>query len=169
MSTESVRGDVLSQAAAHGGDALLMKAADEMAALRKDADRWRYVARHWFKAKQYWNNDAGNTPRALTLEIRANTVAHGAGYVESFIDEAIAAERAGAVAGPVEPTVRPPLQGGLSNAELLTAWMRKLPRVEPSERDLTAFALGVEVGRELGQAAAHIKRLVERTERARAG
>lgn len=56
--------------------------------------------------------------------------------------------------GPVEPTVRPPLQGGLSNAELLTAWMRKVPRVEPSERDLSAFALGVEVGRELGLQAA---------------
>jgi hypothetical protein len=34
----------------------------------------------------------------------------------------------------------------MTNAELLTAWMRKLPRVEPSERDLTAFAVGVEVG-----------------------
>ena len=54
----------------------------------------------------------------------------------------------------VDRGVRPPLQGGLNNAELLTAWMRKLPKVEPSERDLTAFALGVEVGRELGLQAA---------------
>ena len=51
-----------------------------------------------------------------------------------------------AVVGQVEPSVRHPLQGGLNNAELLAAWMRKLPRVEPSERDLTAFAVGVEVG-----------------------
>jgi hypothetical protein len=42
----------------------------------------------------------------------------------------------------------------LNNAELLTAWMRKLPRVEPSERDLAAFAVGVEVGREIGLQAA---------------
>lgn len=55
---------------------------------------------------------------------------------------------------PLDGAVRPPLQGGLNNAELLTAWMRKLPKVEPSERDLTAFALGVEVGRELGLQAA---------------
>jgi len=59
-----------------------------------------------------------------------------------------------ATAGPVEREVRPPLQGGLTNAELLTAWRQKLPRVEPSERDLTAFALGVEVGREMGLHAA---------------
>lgn len=52
----------------------------------------------------------------------------------------------GAVGAPVEPSVRQLLQGGLNNAELLAAWMRKLPRVEPSERDLTAFAVGVEVG-----------------------
>ena len=51
-----------------------------------------------------------------------------------------------AVTGPVEPTGRPPLQGGLNNAELVTAWMRKLPGKEPSERDLSAFAVGVEVG-----------------------
>lgn len=46
------------------------------------------------------------------------------------------------------------LQGGLTNAELLAAWTRKLPGVEPSDRDLTAFALGVEVGREIGLKAA---------------
>jgi hypothetical protein len=39
-----------------------------------------------------------------------------------------------------------PLQGGLNNAELLSAWMKKLPGVEPTEKQLTAFAIGVEVG-----------------------
>jgi hypothetical protein len=38
------------------------------------------------------------------------------------------------------------LQGGMSNAELTDAWRKKLPGVVPTERDLTAFALGVEVG-----------------------
>lgn len=38
------------------------------------------------------------------------------------------------------------MQGGLSNAELLAAWQKKLPGVEPSERELSAFAVGVEVG-----------------------
>jgi hypothetical protein len=56
--------------------------------------------------------------------------------------------------GPVERGVRPPLQGGLTNADLLTEWKRKLPGVEPSERDLTAFAIGVEVGRDVGLQAA---------------
>lgn len=38
------------------------------------------------------------------------------------------------------------LQGGMDNKELREAWGRKLPGVEPTDRDLTAFALGVEVG-----------------------
>jgi hypothetical protein len=61
-------------------------------------------------------------------------------------------EDANTVAGgsPVQRGVRPLLQGGLTNAELLAAWRRKLPRVEPTERDLTSFALGVEVGHEIG-------------------
>jgi hypothetical protein len=38
------------------------------------------------------------------------------------------------------------LQGGLTNEELRDAWANKLPGVEPTDRELTAFALGVEVG-----------------------
>ena len=34
----------------------------------------------------------------------------------------------------------------MTNDELIAAWRRKLPNVEPTERDLSAFALGVEVG-----------------------
>ena len=34
----------------------------------------------------------------------------------------------------------------MSNDELFAAWKRKLPSVEPTDRELTAFALGVEVG-----------------------
>ena len=34
----------------------------------------------------------------------------------------------------------------MTNDELLAAWKRKLPTVEPTDRELTAFALGVEVG-----------------------
>ena len=34
----------------------------------------------------------------------------------------------------------------MTNDELLAAWKRKLPNVEPTDRELTAFALGVEVG-----------------------
>lgn len=59
-----------------------------------------------------------------------------------------------ATGGQVERGVRPPVQGGLTNAELTDAWCKKLPGVVPTERDLTAFALGVEVGRELGLQAA---------------
>ena len=34
----------------------------------------------------------------------------------------------------------------MTNDELIAAWKRKLPGVEPTDRELTAFALGVEVG-----------------------
>lgn len=37
-------------------------------------------------------------------------------------------------------------QGGLSNAKLLAAFKSKLPNVEPTDRDLSIFALGIEVG-----------------------
>ena len=38
------------------------------------------------------------------------------------------------------------MQGGMSNDELLAAWKQKLPGIEPTDRELTSFALGVEVG-----------------------
>lgn len=50
-------------------------------------------------------------------------------------------------ASPVERSVR--LQGGLTNDQLRAAWSRALPSVQPTERDLTAFALGVECGASL--------------------
>ncbi len=34
----------------------------------------------------------------------------------------------------------------MTNEELLAAWKRKLPSVEPTGQELSAFALGVEVG-----------------------
>lgn len=34
----------------------------------------------------------------------------------------------------------------MTNDELLAAWERKLPGVAPTDRELSAFALGVEVG-----------------------
>jgi hypothetical protein len=43
-------------------------------------------------------------------------------------------------------TCEAPWQAGLTNPELLAAWKKKLPGVEPTERDLSAFALGAEVG-----------------------
>ena len=41
---------------------------------------------------------------------------------------------------------RAPLQGGMDNDELLEAWQKKVPGVKPTQSDLRAFALGVEVG-----------------------
>lgn len=49
--------------------------------------------------------------------------------------------------GPVDRPVR--LQGGLTNEQLRAAWSRALPGVQPTDRDLTAFALGVECGASL--------------------
>ena len=50
------------------------------------------------------------------------------------------------VAQPVQQPGAEPLQGGMDNAELLAAWKKKLPGVEPSDAQLPAFAVGVEVG-----------------------
>ena len=46
----------------------------------------------------------------------------------------------------------------MTNDELLAAWRRKLPGVEPTDREMSAFALGVEVG----QADAAVKKHVSR-------
>jgi len=40
------------------------------------------------------------------------------------------------------------MQAGMSNDDLLAAWMRKLPGRAPQGQELSAFALGVEVGAE---------------------
>ena len=44
------------------------------------------------------------------------------------------------------PAAPQPLQGGMSNNELLSQWKKKLPCVKPSECELSAFAVGAEVG-----------------------
>jgi hypothetical protein len=51
----------------------------------------------------------------------------------------------------VAPKSPPPFQGGLSNDELRAAWQLKLPSVKPTDRDLSAFALGIEVGHDQGE------------------
>jgi hypothetical protein len=52
--------------------------------------------------------------------------------------------KAGFKAGRAHPVQA--FQGGLTNDELRAAFTRKLPNVEPSDRDLSVFALGIEVG-----------------------
>jgi len=34
---------------------------------------------------------------------------------------------------------------GMTNDQILAAWKRKLPGIDPTDRELTAFALGIEV------------------------
>ena len=48
----------------------------------------------------------------------------------------------------------PPLQGGMTNDELRAAWKRKLPTTEPTDNQLSCFAIGVEVGYAIVTAAA---------------
>ena len=67
---------------------------DEFDKLRSDADRWRFVARHWTKARMAWNRDAGNTPKALVLEMKFSVTASSGAQLARFIDEALAAEKA---------------------------------------------------------------------------
>lgn len=50
---------------------------------------------------------------------------------------------------PTETAPRPAaIQAGMSNDDLLAAWTRKLPSRAPQGQELSAFALGVEVGAE---------------------
>ena len=44
-------------------------------------------------------------------------------------------------------------QGGLTNAQLAEAWEKKLPGVTPTDRELSAFAIGIEVGETLTRSA----------------
>lgn len=48
---------------------------------------------------------------------------------------------------------RQPLQAGMSNDKLRAAFLYKLPGVTPTDNELSAFALGAEVGHELARAA----------------
>jgi hypothetical protein len=45
-----------------------------------------------------------------------------------------------------QPNDGQPLQGGFNNAELRAAWDKKLPGQEPKGQELSAFAIGTEVG-----------------------
>jgi hypothetical protein len=45
-----------------------------------------------------------------------------------------------------QPNDGQPLQGGFNNAELRAAWDKKLPGQEPKGQELSAFAIGSEVG-----------------------
>lgn len=65
----------------------------------KNSERWGYVARHWHKATAHWNMDGGNTPKALQLTVRAQASAQNAEYIERWVDEAIAVERAASGVG----------------------------------------------------------------------
>ena len=50
------------------------------------------------------------------------------------------------------PDYRKAWQGGLTNEELEQWWRLKLPTVEATNRDISVFALGVEVGAGMGMA-----------------
>ena len=40
-----------------------------------------------------------------------------------------------------------PLKHGMTTDELLAAWKRRLPNTEPTDNQLSCFAIGIEVGR----------------------
>ena len=46
----------------------------------------------------------------------------------------------------VPPASSAPIQGGLTNPELFAAWGKKLPGVKPTDAQISAFAIGIEVG-----------------------
>lgn len=62
------------------------------------------------------------------------------------LDKREARATADFIQGRVDQDARDALQAGMTNDELLHAWKEKLPRVVPSDEQLTAFALGAEVG-----------------------
>jgi hypothetical protein len=70
----------------------------------------------------------------------------GAGVVNAIAGGALPCPRKCKPAEPAAPDVVEALQASMNNAQLTDAWLKKLPGVTPTERDLTAFALGAEVG-----------------------
>ena len=78
----------------------------------------------------------------LVGRARAGDVDLAVHRIKALCDEVERAIRA----QPVQQPGAEPLHGGMDNAELLSAWKKKLPGVEPSDAQLTAFAVGVEVG-----------------------
>lgn len=65
-------------------------------------------------------------------------------YAERYATEALRAQAASSPATAVDAVEL--LQAGLSNDDLRAAFESKLPGVNPTERDLSIFALGAEVG-----------------------
>ena len=51
----------------------------------------------------------------------------------------------------------------MTNDQLIAAWKRKLPNVEPTAQELTAFALGVEVGQAQLETQTETTRTVDRS------
>ena len=72
---------------------------------------------------------------------------YGMGVDEGYRQALEAAAQLVREAQQSSPDTAQPLQGGLTNEELLKHWFSKLPHVKPSDDQLNAFALGVEVGR----------------------
>lgn len=83
------------------------------------------------------------TPAPASLAEVAQEI-HESNPWQGRIQDAL--ERAAAIVERFAAAQGGPLQGGMTNAELLAAFKAKLPSVEPSGRDMSAFAVGVEVG-----------------------
>lgn len=65
----------------------------ECEALRKDAERWRYIRHHWSNAQMHWNKDATNSLKSIVLTIKTAHWTSGADEIDSAIDAALVAAK----------------------------------------------------------------------------
>lgn len=97
-------------------------------------------AREWLRKHQADGYSLGHrVERAVSQSQDQRLMAEAADALE-----ALAAERDNSETMTAES--HGGIQAGLDNDKLREAWDRKLPGVEPTDRQMTAFALGVEVG-----------------------
>src|SRR5688572_28934134 len=55
----------------------------EIAALKEDAARWRYVRHHWSNAQMFWNNDATNSLKSIVLTVKTAHWTSGASDIDA--------------------------------------------------------------------------------------
>ena len=116
-------------------------------------ERWEFVGAHFTKeaAEAFIKRKGHDYRDGLRVYVGAQPYA----WEFEAIKDGIMAGRIGwiapgaAPAAPAgEPVAPPMLQAGMSNADIEAAWSRKLPGQVPQGQELSAFALGIEVGAE---------------------
>ena len=113
-------------------------------------------ARHAAVALQAWKLSADAAKAAESEKAMSKIVEASAPQIEEAARNMAKAAVIGVGVGPLPSALSAEVrrfQGGLTNAQLAEAWEKKLPGVTPTDRELSAFAIGIEVGETLTRSA----------------